>query len=173
MVSNKKRLYVALYPSGVVNNEERRYHWGFLVGPKIENRQQVPGMRYHVRNLPIQGWAYEQVRLDNVRSTNNLLARIAIAKVEDEERLVRILREIPIVQNDPSWRCRTWVSNALVGIAKDGQAVGTAQLDWAQIETLAREYVAGKTVSGRYSVAEDMANPKPTWDMLERRETVP
>lgn len=25
MVSNKKRLYVALYPSGVVNNEERKY----------------------------------------------------------------------------------------------------------------------------------------------------
>lgn len=114
MVSNKKRLYVALYPSGVVNDEERRYkdgkvlsfriisrlwllipdryHCGFLIGPKVENKLQIPGVRYHVRNLPIQGWVYEEVPLPNVRNTNSLFARIAIAKVEDEKRLVKILR---------------------------------------------------------------------------------
>ncbi|KAH9824538.1 hypothetical protein Tdes44962_MAKER04358 [Teratosphaeria destructans] len=48
MPSNKERLYVALYPSGVVNNEERRYHWGFLTEPKIEGDDAVPGGRYHV-----------------------------------------------------------------------------------------------------------------------------
>jgi hypothetical protein len=72
MVANKKRLYIALYPCGVVNNEERRwlnpsaclypplmasyrYHWGFLIGPKVEEKQQAPGMRYHVKNHPISG----------------------------------------------------------------------------------------------------------------------
>ncbi|KAF4510012.1 hypothetical protein G6O67_001940 [Ophiocordyceps sinensis] len=173
MVANKKRLYVALYPSGVVNNEERRYHWGFLIGPKNEDKPQVPGMRYHVKNIPVQGWVYEQVPLDDVRMTNSLLARIAIAKIEDEARLVQILRGIPIIQDDPDWRCRTWISNALVAIAEDGQAVGTAQLDWLQIEAFARGYVAGKTTSGRYSANQDMTLPKPTWDMLRGRETVP
>ncbi|GAB1311873.1 hypothetical protein MFIFM68171_02083 [Madurella fahalii] len=69
MVSNKKRLYIALYPSGVVINEERRYHWSFLIGPKVEDKPQVPGMRYHVKNHPIQGWVYEEVPLANAQST--------------------------------------------------------------------------------------------------------
>lgn len=129
-------------------------------------------MRYHVKNHPIQGWVYEEVSLDNVQSTTNLLARVVIAKVEDEKRLVEILRKTPVVHNDPTWRCRTWVANALSRIATDGQAVGTAELDWVKIEALARDYVAGKIASGRYLKAADVEKPKPTWDMLERKETV-
>ncbi|KAH6970446.1 hypothetical protein BKA56DRAFT_636182 [Ilyonectria sp. MPI-CAGE-AT-0026] len=173
MVSKKNRLYIALYPSGVVGNEERRYHWGFLVGPKIENKPEVSGMRYHVKNNPIQGWVYEEIDLPNVRSTNSLLARILIAKVEDDKRLVEIFRETPIVQGDPNWRCRTWVSDALTRIENDGRAVGTAQLDWGIIEPLARNYVAEKTAAGRYSGSAAMSLPKPTWDTIEGRETVP
>jgi hypothetical protein len=70
------------------------------------------------------------VSLLNVQSTVNLLARILIAKIENEERLVEILRSVPVVQDDPNWRCRTWLANALAAIKTDGKAVGTAQLDW-------------------------------------------
>ncbi|KAL2433801.1 hypothetical protein ABEF95_004138 [Exophiala dermatitidis] len=152
MVSKKKRLYVALYPSGVADNEERkygcpsfhiavirsrlniipRYHWSFLIGPKVEDRQQVPGMRYHVKNHFTHGWTYEEVSVSNVQNTNTLLARIVVAKVEDERRLVEIFRTTQVVQNDPQWRCRTWISDVLARLAIDGKAVGTSQLDWAR-----------------------------------------
>ncbi|KAI5455762.1 hypothetical protein BGZ63DRAFT_368375 [Mariannaea sp. PMI_226] len=171
MPSDKKRLYIALYPSGVVDNEERKYHWGFLVGPKSEKKAKVPGMRYHVKNRP-NGWIYEEVALENVRSTNTLLARVLIAKIEDNERLVQILRSVPVVQNDPNWRCRSWVADALASIESDGAVVGKAVLDWETIEYIAREYVASKIALGRYN-SGDMRRPKPTWDMLEEKETTP
>ncbi|GKU14079.1 hypothetical protein FLAG1_10208 [Fusarium langsethiae] len=173
MGGNKNRLYIALYPSGVVNNEERRYHWGFLIGPKSEKGAEIPGMRYHVKNHPIHSWIYEEIPLSNVRSTNNLLARVVIAKIEDEGRLVELIRNTPVVQNDPNWRCRTWVAQALSRIAQDGMATGTAELDWKKIEAVAREYVASKTAAGRYLDAADMALPKPTYDMLQGKEVVP
>ncbi|KAL4810738.1 hypothetical protein BDV18DRAFT_155350 [Aspergillus unguis] len=172
MVSNKKRLYVALYPSGVVNSEERRYHWGFLVGPKLEKASAVPGMRYHVKNTPTKGWEYQEVELPDVRTTTTLLARLLIAKIEDEERLVRIIRSIPVLQNDPNWRCRTWLANALEAIARDGKAVGTSLLDWTKIEPTARRYVADKNSAGRYQSAEKLAGPRPTWDMILDKEIV-
>lgn len=58
-------------------------------------------------------------------------------------------------------------------MAKGDKAVGTAQLDWDQIEALARNYVAKKTAAGRYASATDLGEPKPTWDILEEREIVP
>lgn len=130
-------------------------------------------MRYHVRNNPIHGWKYEEVPLENVQSTNNLLARILIAKIEDEERLVNIFRSIPVTQNDPNWRCRTWVANALAEILRDGKALGTSELNWQKIEETAREYVSKKTAAGRYQNVADILKPKPTWDMLENKEIIP
>jgi hypothetical protein len=130
-------------------------------------------MSYDVKNRPIEGWRYEEVSLTDVRTTSSLLARILIAKVEDEERLVKIFRSIPIVQNDPNWRCRTWVAHALEVMAVDGEAVGTSQLDWKKVEATAREYVGQKTTNGRYQKVEDLVGPRPTYDMLQGREIVP
>ncbi|THW87989.1 hypothetical protein D6D15_06286 [Aureobasidium pullulans] len=172
MPSGKPRLYVALYPSGVSNSEERKYHWAFIVGPKKESSKVVPGIRYHVTNPPHVGWQYEKADLKNVRFTNNLLARIMIAKVEDVERLERILQNVPVIQNDPEWRCRTWIKNALGELEKDGQVVGTAQLSWEKIERTARDYVAQKTAAGRYQQEDIIAKPRPMWDMLEEKETL-
>ncbi|KAK7972687.1 hypothetical protein PG988_006821 [Apiospora saccharicola] len=170
MGSNKKRLYIALYPSGVVNNEERRYHWGFLIGPKVEKAEKIPGTRCHVKNGP-KGWVYEEVGLQNVRSTASLLVPIVIAKITDERRLLQILRQTPVVQNNPNWRCRTWVAQVLEAIKRDGKCVGTSFLDWTAIEPKAREYVATKSAAGRYATGNMLA-PKPTFNILERRETV-
>lgn len=192
MVANKKRLYVALYPSGVIHMEERkyeclffdfpffnkgsspyRYHWAFVVGPKVEDQPQVPGIRYHVKKSAKQGWIYEEVSLANEQSTARLLARIVIAKVEHGNRLVEIFRSTPVVQNDPNWRCRTWVADVLSKVASNGKAVGTAELSWIEVEAAAREYVAKKTADGSYAAGKDMTLPKPTWSMLEKKETIP
>ncbi|KAH7360185.1 hypothetical protein BKA65DRAFT_448361 [Rhexocercosporidium sp. MPI-PUGE-AT-0058] len=173
MSGNKKRLRVTLYPSGVVGNEERKFHWAFLIGPKTEKGVDLPGLRFHVKNTPINGWVYEEKGVSDVRATNTLLARIVIAKVEDEKRLINLLRNLPIVNGDPDWRCRSWLAQALVEIARDGKCVGTSELDWRKIEVFAREYVAKKTAAGRYERAEDVSKPKPTYDLLERKEAVP
>ena len=142
------------------------------MGPKVEQGEVIPGMRYHVKNHPLMGWSYEEKPLPNVQCTINLLARIVIAKIENERRLVEILRGIPVVQGDPNWRCRTWLVNALEAIKEDGTAVGTARLDWNEIEPLARGYVAEKVKAGRYTVAEEQQLPKPTWSMIEGREMI-
>jgi hypothetical protein len=110
--------------------------------------------------------------LANVQSTNNLLARILIAKILDETRLAEIFRTTPVVQTDPNWRCRTWIADALSRIATDGRAVGTAQLNWRKLDAVARDYVAKKTAARRYANAADMGLPKPTWDMLEGKEVL-
>jgi len=109
----------------------------------------------------------------NVQTTTTLLARIAIAKIEDEQRLVNIFRNARLIQNDPNWRCRTWVTNILSTPTRDDKAAGTSQLAWNKIEQLARYYVAKKHAAGRYDRVEDMASPKPTWNMLEGKEDVP
>lgn len=126
-----------------------------------------------MKNVYAEGWMYEEVPLLDVRNTVNLLARVLIAKIEDESRLLQILRDNDIVQNDPNWRCRTWVSAALDKLSRDGKAVGTSQLNWQTIETVARRYVGGKAEKGRYKVAENPPKPRPLYDLLENKEIVP
>jgi hypothetical protein len=94
----------------------------------VEDGVAVEGTWYHVKNLPVVGWQYEETHLGNVQSTVNLLARFLIAKIEDEELLIAIFRNVRVVQNDPNWRCRTWVAHVLRDLARDGKAVGTSEL---------------------------------------------
>ncbi|KAJ5361775.1 hypothetical protein N7541_002619 [Penicillium brevicompactum] len=133
--------------------------------------QPLKGKRYHVKNSPF-GWEFEEDLLDDVRNASNLLARIVIAKIQDEQRLISIFNRLPVVQGNPSWRCRTWMASAVDEIAKDGKCVGTAELDWLKIEAFGRQYVGDKTAGGRYRTVADLEKPKPTWDMLASREIV-
>ncbi|KAH0283148.1 hypothetical protein M436DRAFT_86485 [Aureobasidium namibiae CBS 147.97] len=172
MPSGKPRLYAALYPSGATRGDEIRYHWALLVGPKNESSKTVPGMRHHATNPPFEGWKYEKKSIEDVRSTVNLLGRILIAKVEDLDRLNMILERVPVVQDDPNWRCTSWMASALEAIAKDGKAVGTSELDWTKIQEVGRSYVGAKTAAGRYMHLELLDGPRPSWDLLENKEMV-
>jgi hypothetical protein len=108
----------------------------------------------------------------NIQVTVQLLARILIGKVEDLDRLDTILESVPVIQGDPNWRCKSWIVSAVEAIAKDGKAVGTSILDWAKIEELGRRYVTEKTAAGRYNERSLLEGPRPTWGMLENKETV-
>ncbi|KAG6036648.1 hypothetical protein E4U41_005572 [Claviceps citrina] len=174
MGRNKKRLHVALYPSGVTGNEERKFHWAFIIGPKGEDKKKNPGLRCHVKNLPPNHWVYEENELEDVQCTFNLLARLVIAKIEDEKRLLEIFRETAIVQDDPNFRCRTWMADVLSRISRaEPRVVGTSDLDWGRIEQRARGYVGKKIAEGRYLESGRALKPKPTWDMMEKKETIP
>ena len=130
-------------------------------------------MRYHVKNPPGRGWVYEEAPVRDVRNSGMLLARIVVGKITDEKRLIEIIRSAPVIQNDPNWRCRTWVADVLERVAKDGRAVGTSNLSWTRIERVARDYVGKKTAEGRYGRGSDPTKPKPTWDTLQGRELLP
>ena len=151
--------------------KKNRYHWAFLVGPKVEAATEVPGTRYHVKNRPLEGWLYEEVKLRNVRNTSNLLVRVVVAKVEDEARLTKLLRGVPIEQDDPGWRCRDWMASALESLKLERGVVGTSVLDWETIEGAARNFAGEKTRAGRYRDSSLTQLPKPTWNMLKNRET--
>lgn len=102
-----------------------------------------------------------------------LLARIVIAKIEDMDGLVNIFRTTPCVQNDPKWRCRSWVAEVLERIRQEGNIVGTSVLSWPEIEQRARDYVSEKAAEGRYGTGADMSLPKPTYNLYMRREVIP
>ncbi|KAF2222573.1 hypothetical protein BDZ85DRAFT_313592 [Elsinoe ampelina] len=72
------------------------------------------------------------------------LVAVLVAKIEDEARLDAILCGVPVVQNDPNWRCRAWVRDAVNAIAADGRAVGTSELVWAEVEDTAKAFVGRK-----------------------------
>lgn len=103
--------------------------------------------------------------------TVNLLARVLVAKVEDERRLVSILRSVPIIQGDRNWRCRHWVIDAISALEVDGKAVGTSVLQWEKIQRAGVEFVAKKIAAGRYQGRVD--GPRPLFDLLRGEEVVP
>ncbi|KAI1383018.1 uncharacterized protein F4822DRAFT_89658 [Hypoxylon trugodes] len=173
MVFNKKRLYIALYPSPIAEDGLLKYHWSFLIGPKYEDKGEVPGTRYHVKKVPTTGkWMYEARPLQNIQGEIRLLARVLIAKVTDEQRLIKIFQDTPILDNNSKFNSLSWVIDAFSRISKNREAVGTAILDWKKVEDKTRTYVERKAAEGRYSIGQDMTKPKPTWDMLAGAEII-
>ncbi|KAI9904329.1 hypothetical protein N3K66_000858 [Trichothecium roseum] len=197
MTSTKKTLYVALYPNRGARTEQMRYrtssfrlsakhiadwifssyHWVLLIGPEEEpaddGGNDVPGTRCHVRSHPLRGWFYEEVPLTDVRTSRNLLARLVVAKIKDEERLLGVLRGTPAVNDEAGWLCSSWVVSALARIQEDAGCVAEgSKLDWEEIEAQGRDYVGRKMDKGRYAEMEDSELPRPTWDMLEDKEVL-
>lgn len=105
--------------------------------------------------------------------TASLLVRIVVAKVTDMDRLRAAIRSVPIVQNDLSWTCITWLKNALEAVQADGKAVGTSQLDWEIVRRTAKSYIQGKKDAHRFDGKSDFDMTKTaTYDLLEGREIV-
>ncbi|KJZ73343.1 hypothetical protein HIM_07347 [Hirsutella minnesotensis 3608] len=196
MAPNKDRLYVALYPSGTVtvaaeqrrfdtgpidsvastdrqpSSTDNRFHWALLLGPKVEGSKPAKGMRYHIKNPLARGWVFEERELRDIRTTPNLLVRIMIGKVKSRSRLAKVLRKVPLVEGQADWRCRNWVAEAVAALKADGKALGTAVLDWGEIERVAEQYAGEKIRAGRFTDVSQLFEPKPTWDMLQGKETI-
>ena len=94
-----------------------------------------------------------------------------------------LLRETPTTVISSSGRAgdeitdssasRKWAEGVLAKLAKDGQIVGTSQLEWEKVHVTARAYVAKKIAENRYREEEKMVLPTPTWDMLSAMEMAP
>ncbi|KAL1850416.1 hypothetical protein Daus18300_012950 [Diaporthe australafricana] len=177
---NKKRLFVAVYPSGQGTGT---YHWALLVGPKVEG-DAAAGQRYHVKNQPVgPRWKYDPGDLQDVRVTAQLLARVTVAKIVNEKRLIKTLAKVPVDPPDwkgkadgsePRWTCRVWVIAALEAIRDDGKIVGTNCLDDIDgpngIIERVKAFVASQIAGKRFSPPHDAMAPKPLLNMLTGEE---
>ncbi|KAI9751895.1 MAG: hypothetical protein M4579_005852 [Chaenotheca gracillima] len=174
----KLRLYVSLYARGGVEHD--RYHWALTTGPKTElETDDSFGLRFHVKQIvdpkgPSPNstlWQYEQMDM-KAFATRMILIRVLIAKVLDYEKLEEIIRNAPVVQDDPSWTCRIWVKNTVAILAAKKCAIGTSTMDWAKIEETARTYVRQKKDEHRFDGMGHYDRKVATWDVIEGQEIV-
>ena len=135
-------------------------------------------MRYHVKDSLLEDrqvqWTLVEQDIPLI-ATQMLLARITVGKVADKERLMNVLRGVPVVQADNTWTCVSWVKHALETVRADGRALGTSKVDWDTVGVAALRYCQEKKDQGRYDGSRpgvfDMTKAA-TFDLLEGRETI-
>ena len=123
---SRSRLYLALYSrDGLVPAfppKEDRYHWALLAVPDINNQ----ATRFHARDfftsLDETHWLYEEVHVDP-KGTPKLLAKTLIGDINDWDRFLEIVRDVPIDQVTPGWNCVFWIRDALRAVGEDGRVV--------------------------------------------------
>ena len=204
---DKHRLYLALFSRGGSGGAGTyssqlscdSFHWAIVMGPKSPLRTEA-GTAYHLvhstSDFVSTPHFYEETDLaQSPHQARNLLARIAIAKVLDEQRVQTLLRALATevkprresqASNDTSnleasvTSCLTWVRSAWKTISDDPQRSLKTYFgsdDWDDIESRARKYVKRKRQQGRYNPSTDPGfvtwNPLevPTWNYWENRET--
>ncbi|KAG9313922.1 hypothetical protein JVU11DRAFT_4694 [Chiua virens] len=176
---NKQRLYIALYARG---GRPDTYHWALHVGPKTlpdvdENAK--TGIQFHAKEKLIgpqdSQWYFEELDIP-FHATNMLLVRIAIAKIEDLDRLCHILRAVPIRQGTAGWNCIAWVQEGLALLDEDEKALGTRVIEWANVRNTAITYCNTKKAQHRFDGKGegdfDIRKP-PTFDLITNQEIIP
>lgn len=157
--SNKDRLYIALYARGgdsIMSGGEDKYHWALLVGPKNEHVHSK-GKRFHVKEtmMNVNGrtrtqWVFEE-RDIGMNPTAMILVRIMIGKVTSMERVMAVLRGVPIRDNQSGWNCVWWVKEALDMLRQEGRALSrTSVTGWARVRATAIWYVKSKEREHRF-----------------------
>ncbi|PGH03434.1 hypothetical protein AJ80_08682 [Polytolypa hystricis UAMH7299] len=175
MPSNKDLLYVALYARGgnstMPGKEDTR---ALIFGLKVEAEYGM-GVRYHAKERPKLGGGSEwllEARECPLAPTSMLLVRIMVGKVADGNRLVEILRNMPIRQQ-PGWHCVSWVKEALEMLKADTKALGTGVIEWDKARNEAMDYCQPKRDQHRFDGQGTFDMRKvPTYDMMERKEIV-
>ncbi|MCJ1246429.1 hypothetical protein MMC30_003636 [Trapelia coarctata] len=161
------------------------------LSPSIHHSTPLP-KRYHAKSLPPtpskpMQWLYEEHYISTTPE-NMLLVLITIGKVTNLPHLEGILRGVPVVQGSESWNCVSWVKDALEALRGDGErervpvlqrglenekALGTHILEWEMVRDASMRYCAEKRVQRRFDGKADFDMKRiPTFDLLERKETV-
>lgn len=190
---DKPRLYLALLPRGGASGgsygSQRAcdsYHWALLIGPKSPLRSEA-GSIYHIvhanSDFITTPFYYEETDLsDNPHQSRSVLARIALAKIVDEQRVIEILRSLaPPTETDAagtsqssfdsdgvsSMSCLSWVKLAWENLSGDSQRPLKSYFgpkEWPSIEARARKYIKRKRTQGRYQANIDYEDVNITWN---------
>lgn len=144
-----------------------------MMGPKIE-RTGTTRFTFQAKECVNESgkvsWHYDEDESSLVRP-HNLLIRIMIAKVEDPDRLLNILRGVPIRAGDEGWNCVGWVKEALDVVCSDGQTVGRCVRDWGRVRDCTMEYCREKIDEGRFDGSGGFdISIVPTYDLILKKE---
>ncbi|KAF8064340.1 hypothetical protein FPV67DRAFT_215839 [Lyophyllum atratum] len=121
---SKPRLYMALYPRGGQPPGGVKYHTALLLIPKGADPEsdEPNASRYHVTNPLVGGqqvWQFDPGR--TCTQTQKPGALILLGKVvASASQMEKILCEVPVVNDDPAWRCRHWVWSAVDALVVAG-----------------------------------------------------
>ena len=106
-------------------------------------------------------------------ATNMILVRVMIGKIKEPQNLAAKLRQVPVVNEIPSWNCVNWLQSALVLTAQDTSLMGTSILNWETVKNAAMKYCERKVAQGRFRGEGDFDTSKvPTFDLLQGKETI-
>lgn len=90
------------------------------------------------------------------------------------ERLLQIIRSIPVRPDEPGWNCVWWVKEALQALKADGKTLGTSVVDWETVRDVAMRYVQKKKDEHRFDGKGNFDMQKAaTFDLIEGKETIP
>lgn len=146
-----------------------------MIGPKeeIEGSQ---GYRYHAKERIRAGGIsefYFEERKCSLLPTSMLLVRIMIGKIVDGQRLVAILRKIPVRRDQAEWNCVSWVQEALETIMADGKLLGTNSVEWGTVRDETMAYCQRKKDQHRFDGHGVYDGKKvPTYDLIRLKEVV-
>lgn len=132
----------------------------------------MPGTRYQLKYR--RGWGSVAVYgpSKDVRSSRRLNVRVLIATVEDEARLLQVLRLVPTYYGPDRCKCKNWVTSAFAMLKEDGRVLGQSVASWENAQEFAVWYAMLKHSGGRYAARYDLSLPKPTLDLLNHRERI-
>ena len=197
---DKQRLYLGVFAKSAAGGVYASqiscdsYHWALIIGPKSALRVEA-GTAYQIvhshSDFVDTPYFYEETDLVNTPHQNRtLLARIALAKVTDEEQVIKTLRTNAVSAkgrkpsvasvDEVGLTCLSWVRDTWDALANDPGRPMKSYFDgedWEDIESRARRYVKRKRMQGRYNPHMDPGdvtwNPAeiPTWNYWENRET--
>ena len=118
-------------------------------------------------------WIYEAVKV-NPNSDNWILVRVFLGEVRRVDIAERLFAEVPVIQDDSTFNCITWVQQALFRLNEDVKVGTRVPFDWDNIQNITLEYVNKKKQQGRFETGWDGDSSRvPTLDMMSSKEMFP
>jgi len=114
---NKPRFYLALYRRGVIKEDDVKFHTALLYVHKEPQPFAKETIRFHVVNKvvednegnPKQEWEFDPSPLPVQNRTFSLRSVALLGRISISKKLKELLIQVPVKQDDKSWRCRHWV----------------------------------------------------------------
>lgn len=169
-------LYLTLYAR---LKDPQTYHYALHISPKEESLD--PNVRemtkFHCKNIirptvdaVTMPWIYEAVQV-NSNFDDRILVRVLLGEVRRVDLSERLFAEVPVIQNDPTFNCVTWVHHALLQLMDSTIVRTSTRLHWDNIQRTTLDYVNTKKQQGRFETGWDGDSSRvPTVDMEPSRE---
>ena len=155
------------------------------MGPKYEVGEKSHGTRYRAREImtapihnPLQEvpwWEYEEQTI-GMGPTLGIMVRVLVGKVRRKDRLVSIIRGVPMRPETQDWSCLSWVEEVLDALREDGTVLGAPAPPWIRIRDTAVQFAQEKEAARRFdSPPGDWGFDRtkvPTFDVLQMRAMV-